>query len=367
MDLTSSMEQSSNEDLRALERFSADVGTDPRIVQAAGGNSSVKSGSTMWVKASGGWLAEAQEKRVMVPVSYRAYRDAVLSHSPRAQDASSFVEDGHETSHLRPSVETAMHAILPQKFVLHVHCVDTIAWAIQADAATLLSGLLDRLDWAFIPYVTPGLPLARAIARDCAPGVNVIVLGNHGLVVAAETIDLLGERLRDVRRRLARVSERDSTLPPDRNLEQLQGALSGTRFRPARDPYAHSLAFDPVGRKIAAAGTLYPDHAVFMGPAITVVQPGRDLKATLERLLERNPAATSVIVAGLGMALRDDALRGTDEMSLCLANVMARLGGGDRLNYLPDEEIADLLAWDAEKYRQAMNAADSASEPPAPG
>ena len=32
------------------------------------------------------------------------------------------------------SIETAMHGVLPHRVVLHVHCVNTIAWAVRQDA-----------------------------------------------------------------------------------------------------------------------------------------------------------------------------------------------------------------------------------------
>ena len=51
-----------------------------------------------------------------------------------------------------------------------------------------LAGKLRDFNWAFIPYARPGLPLANAIAPRLKPGIDVLILGNHGLVVAAETV-----------------------------------------------------------------------------------------------------------------------------------------------------------------------------------
>jgi rhamnose utilization protein RhaD (predicted bifunctional aldolase and dehydrogenase) len=38
----------------ALLAFSERIGHDPALVQAAGGNTSLKSGDVLWIKASGG-------------------------------------------------------------------------------------------------------------------------------------------------------------------------------------------------------------------------------------------------------------------------------------------------------------------------
>jgi rhamnose utilization protein RhaD (predicted bifunctional aldolase and dehydrogenase) len=45
------------EALQELVRLSARLGADPRLIQGAGGNTSIKTGNTLWVKASGKWLA----------------------------------------------------------------------------------------------------------------------------------------------------------------------------------------------------------------------------------------------------------------------------------------------------------------------
>ena len=43
-------------ELDRLRKLSARVGSDPLLVQAAGGNTSLKDKGVMWIKASGTWL-----------------------------------------------------------------------------------------------------------------------------------------------------------------------------------------------------------------------------------------------------------------------------------------------------------------------
>src|SRR5260370_36845924 len=61
------------------------------------------------------------------------------------------------------SIETAMHAVLPHRVVLHVHCVNTIAWAVRNDAPAQLQHRLHGLRWQWISYVDSGLALSREI------------------------------------------------------------------------------------------------------------------------------------------------------------------------------------------------------------
>jgi len=48
------------DEYRLFLKYSKEIGMDPSMVQAAGGNTSLKQGNTMWVKASGKWLLDAQ-------------------------------------------------------------------------------------------------------------------------------------------------------------------------------------------------------------------------------------------------------------------------------------------------------------------
>ena len=52
--------------LEALRTLSAKLGSDPLLVQAAGGNTSLKRDGIMWIKASGTWLRDALAKQESV-------------------------------------------------------------------------------------------------------------------------------------------------------------------------------------------------------------------------------------------------------------------------------------------------------------
>ena len=98
-----------------------------------------------------------------------------------------------------------MHAALPHRIVLHVHCVNTIAWAVRSDACVQLQQLLKGLRWQWIDYIASGLPLSREIERAVSknPETDVFVLGNHGLIVCGRDLETLESLLADVERRLA--------------------------------------------------------------------------------------------------------------------------------------------------------------------
>ena len=108
------------DELETLRDFSARIGADPLLTQAAGGNTSLKDGDTLWIKASGTWLAHAREREIMVPVRTAPLIAAVDRGEAQAERAELFTIAEHNPSGLRPSIETTVHALVPQKFVVHV-------------------------------------------------------------------------------------------------------------------------------------------------------------------------------------------------------------------------------------------------------
>lgn len=346
---------------RALNALSARVGRDPIRTQAAGGNTSLKCDGVMWIKASGMWLADAVERDIMVPVRLDRLLEALAAGDIRADKAVDFVIAERNPDGLRPSVETSVHAVIPFPVVVHIHCVPTIALAVREDAETEIDRRLRSVagaKWLFVPYVRPGMPLARAIEARMEAGTNVIVLGNHGLVVAADSVAEAGDLLGRVSAAMDAPRRRGASADP----AALEKLAEGSPYRLPADPLAHDVATDPASLAIASRGTLYPDHVVFLGPGIVRLDTG-----TAADIVGRAEAAglappNLLVVPGNGVLLREGVIRGTDELARCLAEVTARIPEGVPLSYLAAEAENQLVNWDAEIYRRKIAAGGRGEE-----
>ncbi|ASQ03427.1 class II aldolase [Sinorhizobium meliloti WSM1022] len=341
-------------EFEALLDLSARVGADPDLVQGAGGNTSIKEGGTLWIKASGLWLAHARRRDVMVPVALDPLLDALERDDPATEKAQDFVVRDLNPSGLRPSIETTVHALMPQKVVVHVHCVETIATAVHADAAAIAGEKLQGIPYAFVPYARPGLPLAKAIAERIQADTSVLVLGNHGLAVAAETVG-------DAARLLAEVSQRFAVpvrQAPSADLEALSRLAVNSAYRLPDDGRIHDAATDLESCRIAAGGSLYPDHVIFLGKGSVVAAPGENALSLEEGFRRAGESLPPVLLfPGKGALVLKDISAGALAMARCLSDVTARIPDGASLRYLTDAENAELLGWDAEKYRQQLNRA----------
>ena len=190
--------------LDPLISLSARIGQNRDLVQAGGGNTSLKEDGLLWIKASGKWLAQAGTDDMFVPVPMEHVLRKLECGDERFGEYST-----RSGAMLRPSVETSMHAVLPQRVVIHVHSVRAISWAVQVNGKSEVGPRLKGLRWSWIPYIHPGVPLARRIQYELSSRPEVLLLGNHGLVVAADTVAEAEELLFEVERRLA------TELPPN--------------------------------------------------------------------------------------------------------------------------------------------------------
>lgn len=332
--------------LESLRLLSARIGRDLNLVQAGGGNTSWKDGDTLWVKASGKWLIRAAEEEMFLPAPLSAIlqgvaedRDYTAAHSTASGES------------LRPSVETTMHAVLPHPVAIHVHSVNTIAWAVRPDGAEALRAPLNGLRWEWIPYIHPGLPLARRIQETLESKPDVLILGNHGLVVGGEDCESAESLLADVERRLDLKPRAGPAFDPGA-LAQL---AKETAWRPAPDAEVHILALDDLARRTAAAGTMYPDHCVYLGPAAATLEPGESIEDAMARYRARYGSDPVVLfAAGKGVLVSSEFTRAARELLICLARVAARIDSRVTVRYLEDWQVDKLRNWDAEKYRIAL-------------
>jgi rhamnose utilization protein RhaD (predicted bifunctional aldolase and dehydrogenase) len=336
-----------------LRRMSARVGANILLVQGAGGNSSVKHNDVLWVKASGAWLSEAKEKDMFVPVELGGARAALAAGNEKMPVANGFGEIA-----LRASIETSLHALMPHPIVLHVHAVNTIAWAALEGVEAELARRLDGLAWQLLPYRRPGLPLSQVVAEHTAKQrADVLILGNHGLLVGAATCDGAEALIAEVERRL----ELKPRPAPQGDLRALHRICSGSDYRPANDAVCHAIATNPRNFAIATKGSLYPDHVVFLGPALPSLPADGDLAPLLDNAPAQGvPPPVALLVPGAGAIIRQDASAGAEAMLVCLGLVVARIPEDATLRYLPAHEEQALLNWDAERYRQQMMKARSA-------
>jgi rhamnose utilization protein RhaD (predicted bifunctional aldolase and dehydrogenase) len=323
-----------NDDLGPLLDLAGRVGRNPLLTQASTGNISLKLDGALWIKASGKWMADATGGKILIPLDLTGIHASIFQNIDPAE------------LYQHASIETAMHVTLPHRVVLHVHSVNTIAWAVRKDAAKQLESRLKGLRWQWIPYVVSGLPLAREIERalSARPDTDVLVLGNHGLVLGGEDCQAAEHLLNEIEERLAILPRRAH--PADRS--RLTGLAGDSPWNLPEDDAIHALATDPVSRNILEGGFLYPCQAMFSDARTPQLFHAVDAPGATERPF--------LIIQGCGVLLSPVMTPAEIAMLSGLAQVVQRIDSAAPLRYLTEAEVANGASTAAYRYRELANA-----------
>jgi rhamnose utilization protein RhaD (predicted bifunctional aldolase and dehydrogenase) len=193
------------DDLLALSRKLGEPARQLAIL-AEGNTSARLDDDRMLVKASGSWLARLTEQDL---VELRLPTVMALLDDPDAGDvevAAAFKEAASKGGP-RPSVEAILHAVCyaetPVKVVAHTHPIAVNGLLCSSAAELLGEGALfpDQIvvlgrHVLVVPYIDPGLPLARhvrtmlqAFRKEHGTHPKALFLRNHGMFALGASTD----------------------------------------------------------------------------------------------------------------------------------------------------------------------------------
>ncbi len=302
------------------------LGADPRNTNYAGGNTSAKGTETdpvtsepvelVWVKGSGGDLGTLKPAGLAVLRldRLRALVDVYPGVEREDEMVAAFDYCLHGKGGAAPSIDTAMHGLVEQPHVDHLHPDSGIALATAADGEALTAECFgDRVVW--VPWRRPGFQLGLDIAAIAAANPQAIgcVLGGHGITAWADTSEQCeANSLEIIRTAEQFIADRGRPDPfgavvgetlPDAERHTRAAALApvirglASTDRPQVGHYTDS---DPVldflsraeHPRLAALGTSCPDHFLRtkVRPLVLDLPPTAPLEDAVARLKELHAA-----------------------------------------------------------------------------
>ena len=316
-------------DLSILVKMSNTYGSNPAYVLAGGGNTSVKDDTTLYVKGSGTQLATIKAEEFVkmdrarlneiMKTEYPA--DDVKRESAYLADVMAAVTDEDKTK--RPSVEALLHNLFAYTYVLHVHPTLINGLTCGKGAKALCEELLGK-DVLWIDICKPGYTLARicfekmnAYKEETGKDVQVLLLQNHGIFVAADTVEEIGVLFDSV-------------------IEKLEKQVKKTAAAPLLKPFT-------------------PDHIVYCGPYPLFVENIDEAKSALDAFMAENDKEPRLIlVQGVGAFIMEDDKGKAAKAQLLVKDaiklaVYAESFGGPL--QMTDEITYFITHWEAEAYR----------------
>ncbi|MBD8476683.1 bifunctional aldolase/short-chain dehydrogenase [Microbacterium sp. CFBP 8794] len=176
------------------------LGSDPKVTNYAGGNTSAKGTDIdpvtgepvelLWVKGSGGDLGTLTEKGLAVLRldRMRALVEVYPGVEREDEMVAAFDYCLHGKGGAAPSIDTAMHGLVDAAHVDHLHPDAGIAIATAADGEELTTRIFgDAVVW--VPWRRPGFQLGLDIAAIKAKNPQAIgtILGGHGITAWGDT------------------------------------------------------------------------------------------------------------------------------------------------------------------------------------
>lgn len=255
----------------------------PDWSQGTGGNISLKLAENgkrvLWIKASGLRLATIKTPSSLARVDlaeFSAKWEALASEYEPESAYADLLRACASHQFGRPSMETGFHALLPRRWVVHVHSLQAILMAHRfcREPGRVVSWL-ERQSFRplFLPPLRPGLNLSRLIGER-GGGHDFIVLQNHGLIVHSDNLSIL-ERWHEVEAAFAR--------------EFGYNKVITTKGAPLRFYFPDAAVFaDRLRMRLRPVGVTTDGEKLF------VMEPGQDTDAyeiwqAIETLYQREP------------------------------------------------------------------------------
>lgn len=376
------------EGLSELTAFSHKYGSDPEFVLAGGGNTSFKTEEYLFIKGSGSALATIKPEQFVkmdraalnamwtktYPIDEAEREAAVLSDMMDARCK------GEEAK--RPSVETLLHNLLEQRYVLHVHpaLVNGLTCSVQGSEA--MYKLFPDAIW--VPSTKPGYILAAYCRKAVIEYVNtknkqpkVIFLENHGIFFGADSVEELDEVVADVMGKLGAAVVRRPDLSPvetDRRRasliapairmmysEELSSVLYTAnaeilRFSRSRE------AFEPLFKSYSPDHIVYcKAYALYVEDSGDIEQVYADIKAGFESFSEKYGYKPKIVVVqnlgmfSIGTTHKNAKIAAEVFTDMVKIAVYAESFGG--YNPLSEELINFITNWEVESYRSKVSLA----------
>jgi rhamnose utilization protein RhaD (predicted bifunctional aldolase and dehydrogenase) len=366
-----------------LLQVSWKYGRNSEFVLGGGGNTSWKSGDTMFVKASGTSLATIDESG-FVSIRLDAARNILAREysqeaSKREGEVLAALMDSRTPGQTRrPSVETILHALFPFAFVVHTHPCVVNGLLCSMESEKVAKEIFGEGP-LWLPYTTPGYILSRKIfdifsesrAREREIP-KIVFLQNHGIFVGGDTpeeIDSLYSMVMSkIESRLMRRPDKTPVNVDQASVDMYRAAISSL-------PETASVLFaadaEIVGRVSSAANfaplvrPFSPDHIVYAGARSLFVRavskPGeiaRSVESAWENFNAENGIQPKIVaVEGLGIFARGDSEKNASlAMELFLDAIgVARYSesfGGPHHMDKKDEDF--IKTWEVEQYRSKV-------------
>jgi len=324
-----------------LKNISKYCGERFDLVQAGGGNTSVKIDNLMFIKASGYNLTNIDTFNGYVVVNNELLLGDICNNSIKEVTKYNYI------GNKRGSIETFMHSIL-KKYTIHLHPIQINRVLISSNSKDIIRQIYP--DSLIIDYLTPGIKVCNEI-KNMYNNENVIFLLNHGVIITCDTINKVYEIIEDVLIKFEIYLELNLVFDKYKYVNKVSQIINYT-FGVDNISY---LCEDRVINsylnnkpELFKEKITFPDYLIYCGVKVLF---GLDNIEEYKNMCEEYP---KVIVDKNIVYINSHTIKKCREIEEVFKSNLLILDSYFQKVYLENEEICFLNNWDAEKYRKLL-------------
>ena len=233
--------------------------------------------------------------------------------------------------------------------VVHLHAIEVLTHLVKEDCENYLNAQNGEV---FVEYHKPGAALAAAVNNVLMnTDVNVIFLKNHGVVIGGESIEEVDTILHSILERVkSDVTKPMRVAKPEDRIE----LPAGLQYVPIENELLHQLAVNPIYfEQLENNWVLYPDHVVFLGIKAATYRDMEEFQSNFGKQ-GKGDFPVFIFIKSVGVFALKDASRAQCAQLRCYYDIISRIPKHCSLKTLSEENISELLNWDAEQYRMNL-------------
>lgn len=338
------------------------------LVQAGGGNSSVKLDSgELVVKASGFALADVTHNAGYIRIAgdnlknifSQKARLMAMDRKRRDHFVQECITAACKQSDAKPLIETLLHTLL-YRYVLHTHPIVVNAIAARADWQKCLMALFP--DALCVRYATPGIDLAlelesalKMYQEKNGHDPRIIFLQNHGMIISDNDHLVICQITEHICQRL------EDFLQCDLTPYRLTNAISALCNRYTSQRFVAYYSDDSTcktlvmhDRSLMHTKPFCPDTLVYCGFELVALDNLQD-GTPIEQYQKSFGELPKIILHKEHIFFVAPSLRkARDIQDVFKFHLMAKALAQEKVQALDHDELLYLATWDAEKYRQEL-------------
>jgi FMN phosphatase YigB (HAD superfamily)/ribulose-5-phosphate 4-epimerase/fuculose-1-phosphate aldolase len=325
--------------LNKLKQISKYCGERFDLVQAGGGNTSVKHQNLMFIKASGYNLANIDENNGYVTIDNTILLEDIKNNQVKEVTEYNFI------GNKRGSIETFMHSIL-KKYTIHLHPIQINRILVTKQAKTIINEIYPNS--LVIDYFTPGIKVCNEI-KEKYNNEKIIFLINHGIIVTCDKYDEIFNLLEDILEKFE--SYQDLDFSKYKHTNKIS-ALVNDLFKTNNVSY---LCEDTTIKyylnnklELFKESITFPDFLIYCG-----LETLFDL-SYMEEYKNKYNEPPKIIIENGNIYINGNSISKCKDIEEVLKSNLMILDTELDKNVLSFEEICFLNNWDAEKYRKML-------------